>query len=214
MRHTPPLNPRMRTTLRCLLILLLSLTATIASAWSIELYLSYHGVSPSRRSESVSSKDATSPILGDTMYGFGYREYHLYRDTTAESPPSLTPIPSWAQRPDPNPDSRAGSCAYGFPLLCLKWDYSIELTSTPASNSSVRHAYPLSLANGTFRSRLPLYPIFPAFLINTLLYAAIFSSPWVFRARRRHLRLRRGHCPNCNYNLLHDHTNRCPECGR
>jgi hypothetical protein len=64
---------------------------------------------------------------------------------------------------------------------------------------------------------LPLMPVWPAFALNTLLFACILAIPvWVLRGvrsitRRRHVR--RGLCPQYGYNLRHNFEHRCSECG-
>lgn len=59
---------------------------------------------------------------------------------------------------------------------------------------------------------LPIRPIWPGFLINTLFYAAIlwliFAGPF---ALRRTIRRRRGCCPACGYPV--GVSPRCTECG-
>jgi hypothetical protein len=62
---------------------------------------------------------------------------------------------------------------------------------------------------------LPLKPIWTGLCADTILYAgawiALAASPL---ALRRHLRLRRNHCPHCNYDLRATPTGQpCPECG-
>jgi len=63
------------------------------------------------------------------------------------------------------------------------------------------------------RSRLPSQITWREFLINTVFYALLlwllFAIPF---ALRRRLRLRRGHCPHCNYPFGDSPT--CTECGR
>jgi hypothetical protein len=61
---------------------------------------------------------------------------------------------------------------------------------------------------------LPIRPYLPGLLLNTLFYAFLFTIPLTLKRLRRRLRLRRGHCPHCNYDLLHNFTHPCPECGR
>ncbi|MGI9013443.1 MAG: hypothetical protein ACR2GY_04245 [Phycisphaerales bacterium] len=49
---------------------------------------------------------------------------------------------------------------------------------------------------------LPLRPIFPGFIINTLFYAAIwFTLFFGFTSAKRFIRKKRGRCPQCNYDL-------------
>ena len=61
---------------------------------------------------------------------------------------------------------------------------------------------------------LPLRPILPGFLINTLFYAVIvwllWSAPFT---TRRIMRKRRGRCVRCGYDLRHVEHDVCPECG-
>jgi hypothetical protein len=60
---------------------------------------------------------------------------------------------------------------------------------------------------------LPVIPIWPGFLIDTIFYAAILwlLIPGPF-ALRRLIRLRRGLCPKCGYPMGESKT--CSECGR
>ena len=62
------------------------------------------------------------------------------------------------------------------------------------------------------RSRLPSQIMWREFLFNTLFYALLlwiaFAAPFTLRRR---LRLRRGHCPRCNYPFGVSPT--CTECG-
>ncbi len=60
---------------------------------------------------------------------------------------------------------------------------------------------------------LPLRPIFPAFVINTVFYAALLwlliPGPFVMR---RFMRVRRGLCPKCKYPMSESAV--CSECGK
>ena len=60
---------------------------------------------------------------------------------------------------------------------------------------------------------MPLLPILPGFLINTLFYAVIwFALIFGWRAHMRVIRRWRGHCPMCKYDLRGDLKRGCPEC--
>lgn len=61
---------------------------------------------------------------------------------------------------------------------------------------------------------LPLRPIALGFIINTLLYAAALLLVFVVCAyTRRLMRIRRGRCRKCGYDLRGDLERGCPECG-
>ncbi|MCZ6834534.1 MAG: hypothetical protein O7G85_02055 [Planctomycetota bacterium] len=61
---------------------------------------------------------------------------------------------------------------------------------------------------------LPALPIWRGHVINTTFYAALLwlliPGPFAFR---RMIRLKRGHCMKCNYDLQGSDHNACPECG-
>ena len=61
---------------------------------------------------------------------------------------------------------------------------------------------------------LPLYPIWTGFAINTIFYAALL---WLLTlcpfTVRRLIRIKRGHCIKCGYDLRGTDHEKCPECG-
>jgi len=60
----------------------------------------------------------------------------------------------------------------------------------------------------------PLRPIWPGFAINTVFYAAIlFALCFGYVQGRRIIRLRRGRCPKCAYDLRGEMEQGCSECG-
>lgn len=62
--------------------------------------------------------------------------------------------------------------------------------------------------------RIPLLPVWPGFLLNTLTYAGLAAFLWwVPGAARRTLRRRRGRCQRCGYDLRGSADGACPECG-
>lgn len=65
---------------------------------------------------------------------------------------------------------------------------------------------------------LPLRPVWPGFLLNSIIYAAllwqlVILSCWVLRGLRGRPRARRGLCPRCGYDLRGGLDAGCPECG-
>ena len=73
---------------------------------------------------------------------------------------------------------------------------------------------PVELGTIATPRALPLLPMWPGFAVNTLFYAIILwlliPGPFVLR---RLIRIRRGRCPKCGYDLRGDHDGGCPECG-
>ncbi len=81
------------------------------------------------------------------------------------------------------------------------WIYTIE-TPSPPFRGYIDYRW------------LPLRPIWPGFAINTIFYAAFL---WLltlgpFTARRM-IRIKRGLCIKCGYDLRHVEHEKCPECG-
>jgi hypothetical protein len=127
-------------------------------------------------------------------------------------PAGLPPIPQ-----DPEGLLSYGGRAVGWPLLCVRSMSTLHALGQPlAWRGSLRiipnSAYPQT--RDPQAGCVPLWPIPLPFLGNSLL----FATPWLFffapRALRRTLRLRRGHCPACGYNVQRAYACPCPECGR
>ncbi len=79
---------------------------------------------------------------------------------------------------------------------------SIPLNTVPIKH----HRYPGN-------NLLPLAAIWPGFTINTLFYAAILWLPFGPFQLRRYVRVKRGHCIKCGYDLRGAEHEVCPECG-
>ena len=115
----------------------------------------------------------------------------------------------------------------GWPLVSLTATWSWERDSTGSESSlkwlehcsggvptTARDALPAS-APTVLRKQprvLPLHPLWPGFVINTLFYAAIlwllFAAPFALRRWRR---IKRGLCPKCAYPV--GTSDVCTECG-
>jgi hypothetical protein len=77
---------------------------------------------------------------------------------------------------------------------------------------SGRHIAATDAMRPTDRVLLPVRPLWPGFLINTLFYAAILWLLFAIPGRiRRTMRLKRGLCPKCAYPL--GSSDLCTECG-
>ena len=128
-------------------------------------------------------------------------------------PKLLNSVPTWVRRPGPE-DICYDTDAYGFPFPCLMKYSSLSLSD--AIGGTVTYHGTLSLQHSRSKSRwsFPLILIPVGLFENTLFYAALFSSPWVFGALSRRRRIRRGHCPFCNYDLRGEFSRPCSECGQ
>ncbi len=108
--------------------------------------------------------------------------------------------------------------AYGWPCLALSNTHDISLLGT-RNNRAVEIKYGIDLGPFTPTTPeshriLPYKPIIPGLIINTLFYTlTIFTIPTlIFKTTRYHHRLKKNHCPICNYILNDPHQPRCPEC--
>ena len=71
---------------------------------------------------------------------------------------------------------------------------------------------PWRLGTQSYPRAVPLLPVWPGFLINTIFYAAVLWLPFGPFAMRRLIRLKRGLCPKCAYPM--GESSVCTECGR
>ena len=109
--------------------------------------------------------------------------------------------------------------ARGLPMRSLWCEPGMSFTDVaypPIGGIQISEDY-AHVTDPEIEPTLPLRPIIPGFLINTILYAfvcfAVFTSPG---ALKRALRTRRGHCAQCGYDLRGAdaaHPVGCPECG-
>lgn len=113
----------------------------------------------------------------------------------------------------------------GFPARALEYREAMSRGDIEANNdwdSLIPIAWldrgmviPSVLQFGTGAdSRLPLRPIWPGLLANTLFYALLWWLAFAsLRMVRHNRRYRRGLCPLCRYDLLADYSKGCSECG-
>jgi hypothetical protein len=150
------------------------------------------------------------------------RETPIGRDITrggwGRIPDPPAQPPDFSSRPLP---ITCEAVAAGWPLPAV-WGWE---TTTSQFNSATGALTLVTLQeSGLFApprtlapppARFPYLPVWPGFLLNSLLYAA----PWALvlvapRAVRRWRRRRRGCCMRCGYDLRGLGGAACPECGR
>lgn len=105
--------------------------------------------------------------------------------------------------------------AIGFPLRSFAgYDTDAQVSFTSSKPASGFHDTGFLWRDDRSPIRAVVYiPL----LLGTFVNAAVYAIPCLaiafFPSLRRSLRLRRGHCPLCNYDLRRDLVSGCPECG-
>lgn len=103
------------------------------------------------------------------------------------------------------------SHARGFPFRCLRYYYSYIPDAKGETGVEYSWSLPCFLSEWRVGFRLPLQPM-PGLLANVAVYGGLAYAIGRWLSRRR-LRIERGHCPFCNYDLCGDYSRRCSECG-
>ncbi|MCK4871442.1 MAG: hypothetical protein KAS72_01840 [Phycisphaerales bacterium] len=105
-----------------------------------------------------------------------------------------------------------GAQARGLPLLSFRCVYGpVTRPRTWAGHQDRTNCYGAVRVGGC---DLPFLPIWPGFLINSVLFGAIVLAFWGFvRMIVRAARREDGLCPSCGYDLASGKLDSCPECG-
>lgn len=135
--------------------------------------------------------------------------------------------PSWPATV--STDGREGyamvtTVATGWPLRCFRGEFWMRwcLAMPPpsarifvASPYMARDLWPVPML-GQLCLGVPHEPLWAGLVLNATLFTALWlPAPFALSGLRRHLRLRRNHCPHCNYDLrATPPASPCPECGR
>lgn len=128
----------------------------------------------------------------------------------------VTTAPSWVPKFDTKSYLFQEACAFGWPLPTVAsyscwnpWDNS----SAARTDQGLIRLKPLK-PNGQNMTTLTFAPIWSGLFWSSTVHAATWALILIaFPTLRRHLRLGRGHCPRCNYNLVANFLSGCPECG-
>ena len=224
-----------RRVLTILILLLAGAVVNVGVAWGCAIWINVDAPTRSeQRAITLASPHeawiaATQSRVGATLLISRRNKYDVEIQGTAGS--SLHPkelLPDWSGLRRAPTKFDAESCqglaqlvdTRGWPLRAL---WSEPATSYWCGNAApttepVRGGIRTSLRQWTsvygdvFPRTLPLRPIWPNFVANTLFYAIVI---WVLAggpfALRRDLRVRRGLCPKCAYPMSESAV--CSECG-
>lgn len=160
--------------------------------------------------------------LGVTYVLSDRHESDFYEGFSDRVWPAESLAPRWAGLRDdpppwePSPGSNRRVDAFGWPFRTL-WceffsarEYFQEHTNLSSGGIDLLDRSS-SRQNGW---ALPLFPIFPASIVNSSFYAAIIWIAWMMPGHiKRRMRLRRGLCPQCGYDLRGTAQMICSECG-
>jgi hypothetical protein len=151
----------------------------------------------------------------------------LARDRTVFETPSWSVLRNRATCGELD-QTRAADRAFGWPALSLQTSFVAQQISGGAvtiqwiGGIPMREGEPMDFgARGRGMAphpgepkALPLRPIWPGFLIDILIYAAIWAGLFFgFTSAKRFIRTRCGRCPRCAYDLRGDLAAGCSECG-
>lgn len=139
-------------------------------------------------------------------------------ESVGQDPELAVPVPHWAQDiPESAESTFITENCWGWPFraLCSGFAFSffpndVKLYFWHNDALTVRPFW-----NRTRSVELALVPLWPGFLLNTLLHAAmILAARHGLLSARAALRRRHHRCPTCNYNCRDLHSPNCPECGK
>lgn len=151
--------------------------------------------------------------------GVGASTTYASGSAVATTPEKL--IPSWAKLETPTQAFASGSiksehriaAGFGWPFVALAYEFVVEQgvnQNAFSSSTNLSQVFPPMF--------IPYRPILIGFLLNSVIYA--IGPLVIFLAIRRPLhiykefmRMRRGCCVICGYNLRYDFKQGCPECG-
>jgi len=228
-----------RTTIRILLVLILGVVTTFGVAWGCMITRLLPDTSGTQGYAFEGGTNA-GWWIGSVEVGFGWRSCALYTDLPWITGGRVTPepLPDWIDQSTPHPPLLEGEVTAqvtcGWPNLCL----TAQQRGTDNTEAYIArggpvqpgvgaqevlwdawdHAINLSPQDRAFTRRfaaIPLGIIWPAFLMNVVLYTSAWLALWLLTfGARRFVRFSRGRCVTCGYDLRGQTDNACSECGR
>jgi hypothetical protein len=202
-----------------LLFLLLGAVVNIAVAWGCAAFcglerpypteLEPHLFSSSQPSSQaliwLKSGDPGQTVVSQRLIAFGTESVTWQTRVASSIPPFVDEVRS------------------GWPVLSLRGEFWYGKRDWAGwwhgrQNEADQSHGLIQIGSGTLapkeQRRIPLFPIWRGFAINTLFFAAILSLLYCTRfVARRLIRVKRGRCPKCGYDLRGAVSGGCPECG-
>jgi hypothetical protein len=197
-----------RWTLTILLFLLLGAVVNVAVAWGLawwlwdEMRLDHKLVHQPTLDDCAWWEEHVGPALdggiwrAQTIKRHGIEVHHLYGAKRRPRRADATRV--WTGWP-------------AFSMIGSRWTVYDEGAAKAYYRARTRGI------DSILRHAPPIRPIWPGFALNTLFYALILwlliPGPFVLR---RHIRVKRGRCPKCGYDLrgaIPGAGGGCPECG-
>jgi hypothetical protein len=230
-----------RWTVRILLCLILGAITTVAVAWGVSLAINptdFKWTGGGGFGEKHESDDFSVSVYeyGPSLHRLRVinQAIRMGRDSFVSPPdvPELTPLEAAliGKIEDGTRTRRDAVALSGWPSHAMQLHHELDLFDVRASSWSLHLKNPTIDNTGRIRlpTALPLCPLWPGLVIDTLFYAAIWFG--VFFAQgmaKRAIRRKRGRCPRCGYDLRgHRHEGTpgeprrheglaagCPECG-
>jgi hypothetical protein len=171
---------------------------------------------------------------GNMQWACDVQESSSYANLNATAPPPLTivdVVPAWCPLADadlkklanfraPNTTDDRAFEARGWPMLAM-WSErpaSLSAAATPLVGMSISPKILPRAAPGALPPVLPTHPIWDGLLFDSIFFGLILAGLyWILVKPRRLvlelLRMRRGCCIACGYELDFDFRSGCPECG-
>ncbi len=214
-----------RWTLRILLCLLLGAITTIAVAWLLAILPTPRQPGPHVRNfHSVANgihwSAARDSGLGWEWVASSRDRQYLDTDGLGNSTPQEV-VPRWTGFSEPTDEFVTGTVTHealqaearGWPMLALAHEVNFAASQNTGA-PALRFGAPSVTIRHDWTRAIPLRPIWPGFVLNTMLFAGVWLSLICLAVTsRRYYRRRRGLCVNCGYDLRGEFARGCPECG-
>ncbi len=214
--------------------LTLGVLITIAISWAISAWMPFvpsHGYAYSRSLPGTPRGCRVHQYVG---FGWMSREWFMYDwsvldqgqpwRAVIERPPDMLNLDhkswplfrEWGRASEfiTTPFELGGTeHATGFPCVALWCGTPDERQGHPGLASFFGGIPLANVRVGMYRA-LPLTPVWTGFILDSFTWGGLSWLGVAMIARQRsRRRRRRGLCPRCAYDRLHDDTTPCPECG-